>query len=70
MFYSHSIDVMEKATSRFRIGLMFTMMGLTVVGSVIAISLGKKDRAARVNSLPQRNRERHAKVKNEDKSQQ
>ena len=54
---------MDKATSRFRIGMMFFMMGVTVAGSIVAIVLGKRDRAAHINSLPQRNRERHAKAK-------
>ena len=58
-----SISVMERATSRFRIGLMFTMIGLTVVGSIFAVRAGKRDRAAHINSLAQRNRERHAKAK-------
>ena len=53
---------MDKATSRFRIGLMFSVMGLAVLGSIGAVMAGKRDRAAHVNSLPQRNRERHAKA--------
>lgn len=43
--------------------MMFVMMGVTVVGSIVAVVLGKRDRAAHINSLPQRNRERHAKAK-------
>lgn len=58
--------MMDRATSRFRIGLMFGMMGLTLLGSVGAVIAGKRDRAARVNSLAQRNRERHAKAQEKD----
>lgn len=54
---------MDKAISRFRIGMMFVMMGVSVAGSIVAVMLGKRDRAAHINSLPQRNRERHAKAK-------
>lgn len=41
--------------------MMFSMMSLAVLGSIMAVKAGKKDRAAHVNSLAQRNRERHAK---------
>ena len=51
---------MEKAASRFRIGLMFGMMGMAVLGSIIAIISGKRDRAANVNTLTQKNQARHA----------
>lgn len=34
---------MEKANSRFRIGIMFVMMAFSMVGSVYAIMLGKRD---------------------------
>lgn len=53
---------MDRATSRFRIGMMFSLIGLTVLGSVMAIRAGKRDRAAHINSLAQKNRERHAKL--------
>lgn len=59
---------MDKATSRFRIWMMFTTMGLAVLGSIVAIKAGKKDRAAHVNSLPQQNRARHAKVKEREEA--
>lgn len=61
---------MDKAASRFRIGLMFTVMGVAVLGSIVAIRSGKKDRAAHINTLPQRNKERHARVKGADASKQ
>lgn len=51
---------MEKATSRFRIGLMFFMMGFCALGSVYAIIQGKRDKAAHI-SVAKMNRERHAK---------
>ncbi len=54
---------MEKATSRFRIGLMFTMMGFCILGSAYAIMLGKRDKALHVNSVAQQNAERHARVR-------
>lgn len=34
---------MEKANSRFRIGIMFVMMAFSVAGSAYAIMLGKRD---------------------------
>ncbi len=58
-----SIERMEKANSRFRIGLMFVMMGFSVAGSAYAVMLGKRDRAEHVNSVTQQNMERHAKAK-------
>lgn len=58
-----SIERMEKATSRFRIGLMFLMMGFSVVGSAYAVMLGKRDKAQHINSMAQQNAERHARAK-------
>lgn len=57
-----SVGMMDTANSRFRIALMFTMMGLTVLGSIWAVAAGKRDKAAHVNSLAQRNKERRAKA--------
>ena len=49
---------MEKANSRFRIGLMFVMMAFCLAGSGYAVFQGKRD--ARENrNLAQRNRDRH-----------
>ncbi|XP_064393494.1 uncharacterized protein LOC135340978 [Halichondria panicea] len=62
-YNSISIERMEKANSRFRIGLMFLMMGFSVAGSVYAVMLGKRDRAEHVHSVTQQNIERHAKAK-------
>ena len=45
---------------------MFGMMGLALLGSVGAVVAGKRDRAARVNSLAQRNRDRHARAQGKD----
>lgn len=45
---------------------MFSVMGLTLLGSVGAVIAGKRDRAAQRNSLAQRNRERHAKAQEKD----
>jgi hypothetical protein len=60
------MDVMDKAMSKFRVGVMFGMMGIAVLGSVVAVFAGKRDRAAHVNSLAQRNRDRHANVEGKD----
>ena len=38
-----SIEKMEKANSRFRIGIMFVMMAFSLVGSAYAVMLGKRD---------------------------
>ena len=61
--HPYSIERMEKANSRFRIGFMFFMMSFCVAGSLYAISMGKRDRANQVNSITQQNRDRHAKAK-------
>lgn len=53
---------MEKAASRLRIGMMFGVMAMGVVGSIIAVILGKRDRAAHVGTLRQKNKERHARA--------
>ena len=48
-----SVDVMDKATSRFRIGLMFGVMGLAILGSIAAIVSGKKERAEHIKTWSQ-----------------
>ncbi len=63
LLFPCSIERMEKANSRFRIGLMFLMMGFSVAGSAYAVMLGKRDRAEHVHSVTQQNVERHAKAK-------
>ena len=49
---------MEKANSRFRIGIMFVMMGFSLVGSVYAVMQGKREAREHL-SISQKNRERH-----------
>ena len=50
IIFLYSVDKMDKATSRFRIGLMFSVMGLALLGSICAVVAGKRERAARVNA--------------------
>ena len=54
---------MEKASSRFRIGMMFTMMGVTVIGSIVAISSGRKERAIHIDTLAKHNKEKAKNIK-------
>lgn len=42
-FPFYSIEKMEKANSKFRIGLMFGMMAFSLIGSAYAVMLGKRD---------------------------
>lgn len=66
--FSHfSIDLMDRANSRFRIMIMLFMMGFCVVGSVYAIAQGKKSAAAHTNSVHQQNTERYARLKDKEK---
>ena len=60
---------MDKANSRFRIGLMCVMMLFCMAGSVWAISQGKKSAAAHINSVQQQNRDRYARLKEQNKNE-
>ena len=60
LFYS--IEKMDKANSRFRIGIMFAMMALSIAGSGYAVFSGKRD-AKQHLTISQRNRDRHEKAK-------
>ena len=60
---------MDKANSRFRIALMVAMMLFCVAGSVYAISEGKKDAAAHIHSVQQQNRDRYARLKEQNKNE-
>ena len=53
-----SIEKMEKANSRFRIGIMFVMMAFSVAGSVYAVMLGKRDAREHL-TIAQKNRDRY-----------
>lgn len=43
-----SVEVMDKASSRFRIGMMFGLMGTVTVAAVFTIRAGKKEKAQRI----------------------
>jgi hypothetical protein len=49
---------MEKANSRFRIGIMFMMMAFSMVGSMYAVMLGKRD-VREHRTIAQRNNARY-----------
>ena len=42
----YSYATLDRANSRFRIGLMFSMMGLATIGSIIAVRQGRRERQA------------------------
>ena len=56
---------MEKANSRFRIGLMFVMMAFCLAGSGYAVFQGKRDAREHLN-LSQKNRDRHRNAKSKE----
>jgi len=58
------METLDKANSRFRIGIMVTMMVFCAAGSAVAISQGRRDAHAHVNTVYQQNRDRHARSQN------
>ena len=59
-----SMETMDKANSRFRIGMMVAMMVFCAVGSAVAIARGKRDAKSHINTVYQQNKDRYAKDKN------
>ena len=57
---------MDKANSRFRIMLMGAMILFCLAGSAYAIAEGKKDAKAHINSVHQQNRDRYARLREQD----
>ena len=48
---------MEKATSRFRIGMMFTLMGTVTIAAFFTIRSGKKEKAQRIKDFVEKQQE-------------
>ena len=61
-FFYYSLEKMDKANSRFRIGIMFVMMAFSIAGSGYAVFQGKRDAKEHL-SLSQKNRDRHQNAK-------
>ena len=59
---------MDKATSRMRISLMVGLMGVGVVGSIMAVILGKRERAAVIEEAQKKNEERYARARQEQEA--
>ena len=55
-----SIAMLDKAASRFRIGMMFGLMGLGLIGSILIIWSGRSERTAKLNryKLAEQNKRR------------
>ena len=60
IYHLHSVELMDKANSRFRIMLMFGMMSFCVLGSVVAIRSGRESVKSHEGSLYTKNRDRYA----------
>lgn len=65
-FLQCSYELMDKANSRFRIGLSVTVMVWCFLGSVYSIMKGKEAAAENRDSIYQKNRERHSRAKRAD----
>lgn len=61
------MDTLDKANSRFRIGIMVVMMVFCAAGSAVAIAHGKREADARINTVYQQNKDRYARLKDKDK---
>jgi len=59
---------MDKATSRVRIGLMFGLMGAGVVGAIVTVIMGKRERAAVINKAELEKEGRYAKARQEQEA--
>lgn len=58
----HSIEAMDKANSRFRIGMMFGLMGTVAIAAVFVIRSGKKEKAARIEDFVDKQKEQRGKT--------